>query len=45
MIQTEAWVLYEGKNGANGNGKFKPHVDLRLETFFFLSLQNQEVLV
>jgi NADPH:quinone reductase-like Zn-dependent oxidoreductase len=45
MIQTEAWVLYAGTNGANGNGKFKPHVDLRLETFSFPGLQDQEVLV
>ena len=52
MINTEAWVLHEKKNGskengasAHGNGVCRSEVDLRLEAFSFPDLLDKEVLV
>lgn len=45
MINTEAWVLHQGKNGSNGNGSSAAVMDLHFETFSFPDLQDCEVLV
>jgi len=52
MISTEAWVLYEKRNGSDGNGASSHNndisnigVDLRLEEFSFPDLLDKEVLV